>query len=782
MVRRKIAARLTVGVLLCCCVRGGGAQSDDCADDGLIFDCEQPPPAASPCAADAQRLWVVETSAQARDLAAAVGCSGGSFDVEWRGTVVVDEPIYVVNGTVLTVTGGAVAGAGSGGGDDGDDAVIDGNSATRLFAVVDAALHLSGVTVSSGAGVAGGAVAAAGSALTLDRTSFVGNSATGGSGGAVYASEGSSVSFVGGGTTFADNGAASHGGALHVTGGSEVSWTGEVRFVNNSCGGFGGALAVESSTVVATGNAVFASNSAAGDGGFGGAINAFSGSSVIWSGETTQFQDNSAGGGGGAVAVAWFSEMSWSGPVQFSGNNASVNGGALLAGSSTVSWDGKAEFVGNTAAYGGAINANTGSNLSWSGESFFSSNVVSVHGGAIYLEASSASWTGDTDFFNNTAERYGGAMAVDDSTVVVSTANTTFVSNGALASDSGFGGAVNAFTSSRVILSGEITEFQDNRAGNGGGAMAVAYSSEVSCGGPCRFSGNTARAGGAMTVGFSTVSWSAGVALVGNTAESGGALFIYNGSNVTWTGVTEFSSNEALFDGGAIATPLSGVSFSPLDSTLTVRGATSFANNTSGANGGALALLGGCAADLGSADVVFSGNSADVAGGAVFLSSTGFGPTFSGASFVSNSAQVGGAVSTVGSGNTKDDIGVEASNPTTFDSCRFTGNTATATGGAVESAAGLDAYVGSVFEGNRAGTGGALRLAGTASVDNCSFVENVSDDSGGPAVSNIGFISRMANVSFGGNVFDCEPDTFLDFNVRGGGGDFWLYGMVHSTL
>lgn len=116
-----------------CCVHGGAAQSSDCAEDWLIFDCEQPPPAALPCAADAQRMWVVETSAQAQALAAAVNCSGGAFEVEWRGAVIVDQPIYVLDGTVLTV-----AGAGS-------DAVIDGNSATRLFTVVNASLHVSGV-------------------------------------------------------------------------------------------------------------------------------------------------------------------------------------------------------------------------------------------------------------------------------------------------------------------------------------------------------------------------------------------------------------------------------------------------------------------------------------------------------------------------------------------------------------------------------------------------------------------------------------------------------------
>lgn len=750
MFRRKIVASLAAGVL--CCVRGSAAQDANCTDDWLIFDCEQPPLlAAAPCAADAPRTWVVETPAQARALAAALNCSGGSFEVEWRGTVVVDEPIYVVNGTVLAVTGAT------------PEAVIDGNSATRLFTVVDAALHVSGVNITSGAGIVGGAIAAAGSTMTLNRTNFAGNSATG-DGGAVYVSGGSAVSFVGG-ESFADNRAVSDGGALYATADSTVSWAGEIHFLNNSCNGFGGALAIGSSTVDATGNAVFFSNSANGDSGYGGAIAAFSGSSVTVSGDLTLFQDNFAGHGGGAVALSSSSQMSWNGSCQFFWNNASEEGGAVIVGASTLSWGGQAEFVGNTATLGGAIYSNPGSDLSWSGKSVLSTNFAAGSGGAILLEASSASWTGATEFFNNVAENFGGAVSVESSSILSTGSTTFFSNNSALTGDRGFGGGVNVVGGSSATWGGELTVFQDNSAGNGGGALAVSWSSEMSCTGPCQFSGNTAYTGGALTVSTSNVSWSADTALVANAARFGGAIFVYNGSNVTWTGATEFSSNEARSDGGAISSPMSGVSYSPLDSTLAMHGTTSFANNTSGGSGGALALLGGCALEIGTVHVTFSNNTANVAGGAVFLSSTGLGPTFLNLSFISNSAQVGGAVSAVGSGNTKDSVDVEASNPTTFDGCDFVGNTAIATGGAIESAAGQDAYIRSFFDGNKAGTGGALRLAGMASVDNCSFVENVSGDGGGAAVSNIGFISTMAEVFFSGNAFDCQPGMFLDFNV-----------------
>ncbi|CAN0463794.1 unnamed protein product, partial [Ascophyllum nodosum] len=59
--------------------------------------------------------------------------------------------------------------------------------------------------------------------------------------------------------------------------------------------------------------------------------------------------------------------------------------------------------------------------------------------------------------------------------------------------------------------------------------------------------------------------------------------------------------------------------------------------------------------------------------------------------------------------------------------------------------------------------GGALRLAGKVSIDNCSFTDNVSELGGGPAVSNVGLISSVTTSNFHHNVFNCKPHAFLDF-------------------
>lgn len=83
----------------------------------------------------------------------------------------------------------------------------------------------------------------------------------------------------------------------------------------------------------------------------------------------------------------------------------------------------------------------------------------------------------------------------------------------------------------------------------------------------------------------------------------------------------------------------------------------------------------------------------------------------------------------------------------------------------MDSGAGLDRFVGSSFVGNSARFGGALRIVGTASLSNCTFVENASNDGKGPAISNVGYISSQNNSYFRDNIPQCDPGTFLDFNT-----------------
>ena len=397
-------------------------------------------------------------------------------------------------------------------------------------------------------------------------------------------------------------------------------------------------------------------------------------------------------------------------------------------------------------------------------------------GGAVYLEGlqgpSTLSWSGTTLFLENFASYFGGALHLYgwyQGRVSASWSGTTvFLEN----SSGGDGGAI-AMESGSISWSGNTTPVH-NRAGHGGAtSMTKSYlldGSNASWGeGMTQFLGNNASSeGGALYVDTSEVSWSGRTTFVENLAGSSGAIHLINGSSVAWTGETEFTSNEASTgDGGVISsTSLDSFGLNSRESTLAVYGATTFVNNTCGANGGALALHGGLFLDIGMVNVSFVENVARVAGGAVFISGTDVGPIFIGVSFISNSAQVGGAVSAVGSGNFREESNYGSNTwPTTFYLCQFIDNSAVATGGAIESAAGQDLFDGTIFRGNQGGVGGALRLAGTSYLYDCSFVENTSDDAEGAAVSNIGSILAMGNISFSRNVFDCQPGMFLNYTV-----------------
>lgn len=902
----------------CLCTCSGNActvNTFDCSDPSggeEIYDCKPPQSTSAPCPDGGQSVWVIENTEQARALAEAVNCSGGSFEVLWRGSVVVDETIFVFNGTVLNVTG------------TGPTAIMDGNSSTRLFTVVNASVHVTAVNLSHGAAVVGGAIAAARARLRLDRTSFLGNAAAG-DGGAIYASDGSVVSFTGE-TLFSGNTAASDGGAVYCIG---SSCGGEdVTFFNNTAGDDGGAMMVTNhSSSFWTGNAVYTGNRA---GGAGGAISTEYESVLDWSTAAT-FQHNRAMTSAGAVALQFSCTSSWAGEATFDNNSAQQFGGALhVEDASHVWWNATTVFTLNRSGFaGGALRLTSGSSASWSGSTSYLGN-SGLTGGALMIEGRSAAfWSGTTTAVANTAELEGGAVFVSDYSSAVWNGETNFSGNAAgdggaihALSNSGvsfagktdfsgnravdvdredvppWGGAMSvffctvsfdgetAFTDNQALLSGGgismsntlavctgTTLFRNNSAGGNGGAMSTFHStvtldgnisfhgnfapdvggavyadymSNVSLAGEAEFIGNVAQHGGALGVMYeSNVSWSGKTTLADNhvsgnqsssggalyvfggmsswsgettfesnsavgsgggadvingatvfwsgdttfrncTAGFGGALFLSNASTAGWSGHTEFTSNKAEFFGGAVGSLFSDEEFNPGMSTLAVNGSTTFANNAAGTTGGGLALNGMLTVTFQAPDVLFFANSAAVVGGAIFVSSSGIGPRFSGLRFVDNLAGSGGAVYVTGSGNEDLDVFVTVPpSATTFDGCQFIGNRATATGGALESVAGQDHISNSLFAGNTARVGGALRLGGRTFMDNCSFVDNISEEGQGPAVDNVGLVGSVTTTSFVGNVFSCQPGEYLELNaVRKGvtGSVRRVVPQSHSTV
>lgn len=743
----------------------------------VLYNCEARPSTAPSCPTGYQHSLVVEDTAQARALAEAINCSGGTFHVEWRGDVVLDTTIVIEGGTVLNVTGV------------GTDASASGAGTTRLLTVVDSFLYVSDLVFRNGSAIVGGAIAAASSTLEFTQCTFDGNMASR-SGGSLFVNS-SNVHFQGE-TRFSNNTAQS-GGALFIVSDSNVSWSGRTTFSSN-----------------------IAHVNIALDGswddfdfmyGKGGGLYAASGSSLSWTGET-MFLNNSAIDGG-ALRLD-YSSATWSGYAMFSGNLASGNGGSIFVRNSTglcngtsifdaneagstggavfvwddarMDWTGRTTFVQNAAqsSRGGAVAVISHASTSWTGRTTFSGNTaLDWDGGALIVWIGShASWNGETLFENNLAYDGGGAMTVQDSSSVSFKGNTTFSKNAAVyigtnyVSPAGYGAGIIISYNSTATWEGKTT-FLENVAERGGGVYVEVYSI-VSWIGEVHFSHNyVTKDGGALCiVEGSNASWDGQAHFFNNTAETGGALFLTDGSTVQWRGETNFTANHAVLNGGAIGSePFNGAPpdtehvINNEESTILIYGATTFVNNSCGDNGGALAMLGILFVAFETKDVAFVGNIAGVRGGAVFISSTGIGPIINNVHFYHNKAQLGGGISVMGSGITITYEGdEEVPHPTTIDDCSFVGNFAEQAGGAVESLSGKDIFTSTSFVLNSASVGGALRLTGTSSIDNCQFVDNLSSNGGGPAVSNIGFMSNVVNSYFVGNVFNCARGMFLGFN------------------
>ena len=434
------------------------------------------------------------------------------------------------------------------------------------------------------------------------------------------------------------------------------------------------------------------------------------------------------------------------------------------------------DIINGAGTVGGAIIAAEGSQL-FVDSVTFSSNTAQTFGGSIYLLSSNAELM-STKFESNGAE-YGGAMFVSNSTVIGNT-NTSFISNNANVN----GGALFVGESSYFGLnmqpvfpvSTKSYYSSDDSTTYDGPGIEVGWIA-IEDKGETIFADNIAGgSGGAIFALACGIAWSGNTSLQRNKAQYGGALYLENGVDFQTQGTTTFASNNAIFDGGAVgAGPVVGTVTGHSSLSIT-NGSATFAGNVCGGNGGAIHLTGiNLIVD---ANVSFSRNDAVSFGGALYASLNNVGPTLNGVDFIDNSAEAGGAVffSAVGTSESSatDETSIY-SYASTFIGCRFDGNSALSTGGAIHSTAGNDFVRGTTFTGNSAEIGGAMRVSGTISLFNSSFVENTSEEGGGPGISNGGVILRMVGVYFSGNRYHCSSDAFMDLNEVG-------FGFVHCGL
>jgi len=241
--------------------------------------------------------------------ACAAGNAAPAVDVigfSVMGTITLGSTLPVIGGFALPPEGVTIDGPGA------NSLTVSGDSAFRVFVVnVFGILNLEGVTVANGSAFIGGGVDNAGT-LTITNSTFSGNSAGAGGGGAIF----------------------NNIGPLTIT---------NSTFSGNSTSGIGGAIRNHSGQVtIASTN--FSGNSAGAGG--GGAIFNYIGPFTII--DSTLSGNSALGGGGGIKNIGMLTVTN----TTFSGNSAGAGGGIFNDGTLTIH---KSKITDNSAAEGGGI-------------------------------------------------------------------------------------------------------------------------------------------------------------------------------------------------------------------------------------------------------------------------------------------------------------------------------------------------------------------------------------------------------------------------------------------
>ncbi len=253
-------------------------------------------------------------------------------------------------------------------------------------------------------GPGGGIATVDGSQLYISDTTLQNNTA-GDRGGALYLDSGT-LSFTGW-WDIRDNSAALSGGAIYAGTSAGVSFQAtdpsHISYLsdNQANGGNGGGLYVDSSTSTLP-------------------IYALNDSQIAISSNTTLTN-------GGAIAVDSSTLLLLYGDVQITDNSAGDKGGAIYLDNGAGTWavaagEKRPQFISNTAQQGGAIYASKGSSLYCVGTDFGSESngnrATTGGGGAIYVSESTFGLY-DVTVRNSQAGGFGGAIRVYSSTVTL---------------------------------------------------------------------------------------------------------------------------------------------------------------------------------------------------------------------------------------------------------------------------------------------------------------------------------------------------------------------------
>ncbi len=476
--------------------------------------------------------------------------------------------------------------------------------------------------------------------------------------------------------TFTNNRARDHGGAVYVMSTGVVTFNSGATFTNNiansdslSAGDGGAIWAGTSESFKTSGNMVFTQNQTEGGSGSsninyadGGAIFIAGGSPAFKITSSYSFTDNVSYGAGGAVYVIGEVQIT---NYELSNKNSSENGdGGFVYASGNVNISGSTISNQESGISGGVVFSEGNVTIN---NSNFNKNVAEESGGAIYAE---------------------GYITVDNSTFGNAEGNTAEANGGAIYSEKYI----------RISLS----QFNDNEAGESGGAV--------------------------YAVGTLTITNSSFGAFGKNMANSGSGGAVFSSSDVTIGGNSEFLYNEVTCESGtANAKEGGGAVF--CGGALTLTDSTFRQNHSIGrtsTQGGGAVMVWGSGSTITNCTFVSndhdSSGQANNGGGAVFStgSLTVTGSTF-GENKAKNNSAIGGAIVAHGSALTLENCylyensayrnggGVYANSGITTNQTTFRDNqTTNGAGGAIFAMSNLESSL-SYYLSNRANTdGGAI--------------------------------------------------------------------------
>ncbi len=548
--------------------------------------------------------------------------------------------VYIANSSTLTLNRGNFE----------QNAAVDRGGALTILRNSQATIDGTSFSENSVNNFGGALSVGENSDASLNNVSFDRNRSLAGSGGAIGVElNGELISLD---SDFTSNTSVSQGGAIRIESDSEVtlnnnSFQSNQLLVNTE--GNGGAIFVNSSSVNALSvmGGDFTNNSSLDDGGAvtinqgtaqfsdvvfasnraingdGGAVDVNAGATAIF--QNGSFTNNRAQSFGGGIDSRGMLTVNG---TNFTGNQATLDGGAIFVGASNLTNVQNADFINNRAIdNGGAIASQSdGSSQLTILDSTFDNNDAQQNGGGLYLDAPAGALLSlnQNSFVNNSGLSGGGLFKTNSADLTI--ANTTFERN--TATDHGGGLAAEASNGMITLTDSRILQ---NIAGIDGGGIRL-NASNLSASNSLILTNQT-QFGGGLELSLGSTAQVNGSLFQGNTSSSsGGAIQIDNTSSATITNSQllnnqsgsfggaifargSFSLDNALVQANTAVNGGAGISLAGSSSgTVAIRSTTINGNNSSGGGGG-LTHLGGQAVTI--EDSTFSSNSAGGSGGAI---------------------------------------------------------------------------------------------------------------------------------------------------------------------